>query len=810
MSELLSGFAGVVEHWKIAALLMDAALKSLLVLGMAAATAICCRRASASTRHWIWFLAVTSLPLVPFISRSGLGWDKPLWSLCTDLNEGNKVTVAVQLLPSQRTTSPKEETSAWKTRDASAFVVQPQPKRWAAELSARWLTALPMIWLCGMLASLAYALLGHLRVRTIAKQANLIADADLFTLISELSALLCIKRPVRLLQSVDQTMPMTWGGIWPVILLPADAANWSSERRRIVLLHELAHIRRGDCMTQMLTRFVCAMYWFNPLAWLAFRRMRAEREQACDDLVLQNGCAPSEYASELLNIARSFQGFSNVAAIAMARPSKLENRIVAIVDASRARRAPRALLIGMMSLGLLAVALFVSAQKPNAPHDRTAGLEPLRRKQIEQLKKFSKEKEKQSAAFAEKAGEKFLPLYQQFFEAATQGDFEVVTNLYDYFKKHHSQYVKEETTEDLRTSYWQPVLEICLAYWDVAAGESKYTQIAVDEIIKSIPSGSIYFGGTDPGRGLPTAFTKSHIKADPFFTLTQNALADGTYLDYLRNTYGGKIYTLTADDSQQTFQEYLSGATKRAKHDSDFPNEPRQLKPGEDVRIIENRTTVSGQVAVMAINARLTKIIFERNPQREFYIEESFPLDWMYPYLEPHGLIMKINREQLAQMSTKVIEADHNFWKKQVDGMLGNWLKDGTTPQEVAEFVEKVYGNKDLRGFSGDVKFIQNQNPQKMFSKWRSAIGGVYYWRAKHTQTPGEIERMERETDYAFRQAFAMCPSSPESIYRYVDFLMGKKRYDDALYIIEAARKVDPGPALLQLATEVKRVKNMK
>jgi len=82
-------------------------------------------------------------------------------------------------------------------------------------------------------------------------------------------------------------------------------------------------------------------------------------------------------------------------------------------------------------------------------------------------------------------------------------------------------------------------------------------------VINSIPAGSIYFGGTDPGRGVPTAFCKSSIDGDPFFTLTQNALADGTYLEYLRAMYGGKIYTPTGEDSQRCFQEYMTGAMSR-------------------------------------------------------------------------------------------------------------------------------------------------------------------------------------------------------------------------------------------------------
>ena len=87
--------------------------------------------------------------------------------------------------------------------------------------------------------------------------------------------------------------------------------------------------------------------------------------------------------------------------------------------------------------------------------------------------------------------------------------------------------------------------------------------VAVDDILGAIPRGSIYFGGTDPGRALPTAFSRAHANGDPFFTLTQNALADGTYLEYLRNTYGGKIYTPTDADSQAAFQAYTDDARKR-------------------------------------------------------------------------------------------------------------------------------------------------------------------------------------------------------------------------------------------------------
>ena len=294
--------------------------------------------------------------------------------------------------------------------------------------------------------------------------------------------------------------------------------------------------------------------------------------------------------------------------------------------------------------------------------------------------------------------------------------------------------------------------------------------------------------------------SESHAEARPFFTLTQNALADGTYLDYLQAMYGQRIYIATKDDSQQCFQQYTNDAVLRLQEG--------KLEPGEDVKIENSGVQVKGQVAVMAVNALIAKVIFDRNPDREFYIEESFPLDWMYPHLTPNGLILKINRQPWPALPEEIVRQDHQYWSDYLAPMLGDWLKDETSVSQLAAMVEKLYLQHDLAGFSGDPQFIQDTWAQKAFSKLRSSIGGVYRWRADHAKTDEERQRMTGAADFAFRQALALCPYSPEAIFRYVDLLVSEHRLEDARQVAETGLKFDRGNN--QIASLIENLKTLK
>lgn len=268
-----------------------------------------------------------------------------------------------------------------------------------------------------------------------------------------------------------------------------------------------------------------------------------------------------------------------------------------------------------------------------------------------------------------------------------------------------------------------------------------------------------------------------------------------------------EMYIASPQDSQQCFQEYLGDAQRRLHHDEQFPNEPRQIRPGEDVKIVENRVQVSGQVAVMAINGLLTKVMFDRNPTNEFFVEESFPLEWMYPHLTPFGIIMKINREPLPSLPEEVFAKDHEFWSQYSERLIGNWITYDTPVSNIVAFVEKVYLRHDWNGLTaGQRKFARDDQGQKAFSKLRSSIGGVYAWRINPVSPPpaayrprneAEVRRIYKEADFTFRQAFAFCPYSPEAVFRYINLLIQPPpgiapRIDDALMVAETALKLDP------------------
>ena len=347
-------------------LLLVAALKGAVVLGGAWLTMRAFPRMSAALRHLVWASALGALVLMPVLIRVVPSLQSrfvPTIPVVTSI-QTRELPHAVETRAPSPTTAAEQLSARMvdRTADATSATVSRSAKERSIDLE-RWF---PIAWAVVAAALLLRIIFGRLRLAMLARNAREVDDGDWLLLVQRLAHRLDISRPVTLLRSDRSCVPMTWGLVYPTVLLPVDADEWTDERRTIVLLHELAHVNRLDAFTQSVAQIATAVFWFNPLSWLAARAMRIERELACDDCVLAGGARPSDYAQDLLQIARSFSRSSDLAAaaLAMARRGDLEDRLMAILDPSTDRSAvSRTRLLGA-TLGILAVSIPLAALSP--------------------------------------------------------------------------------------------------------------------------------------------------------------------------------------------------------------------------------------------------------------------------------------------------------------------------------------------------------------------------------------------------------------------------------------------------------------
>jgi hypothetical protein len=188
---------------------------------------------------------------------------------------------------------------------------------------------------------------------------------------------------------------------------------------------------------------------------------------------------------------------------------------------------------------------------------------------------------------------------------------------------------------------WPPAHETWGAVQEASQWPAQKLLDYGNAVLGALRPGMVYVGGTDPGRWIPTLLNETS-EGEHHIVLTQNALADGTYLDYVTFQYGDQLATLSGVDSKRAFDEYLSNARKRLAHDQDFPDEPKQVRPGEQISMLQGKLQVGGQVAVMSINEKLLQILMEKNPDVAFGLQESFPFKSTYADAAPLGPIMEL------------------------------------------------------------------------------------------------------------------------------------------------------------------------
>jgi len=308
---------------------LSIAIKASVVMAAAAlGQAVIRRRASAAARHFGWALAILALLMLPALTllvpivpvEVGLAPATPAAiGPLADVGEA-----------SANSSAPVSEAATVVTA-ATVPVAGPIP----------WVMVLALLYGAGAVLFLGRLVAQHAAVTRLARRAVAVEDPAWTGLLRQCVTALGGGPRVRLLRGRERSMPMAVGTRTPAIVLPATADLWDDDRRRAVLLHELAHVGRGDCLTQMLAAAACALYWMHPGVWWIARRLQVERELACDDLVLNAGTRAREYAGHLLELAHTL-GSDRAPAlgVTMARPRQLEGRMLAVLDAARNRTVP--------------------------------------------------------------------------------------------------------------------------------------------------------------------------------------------------------------------------------------------------------------------------------------------------------------------------------------------------------------------------------------------------------------------------------------------------------------------------------------
>ena len=280
---------------------------------------------------------------------------------------------------------------------------------------------------------------------------------------------------------------------------------------------------------------------------------------------------------------------------------------------------------------------------------------------------------------------------------------------------------------------------------------------------------AIFFGGTDPGRFVPTYMIYSANYRPDVYLITQNALADDTYMSVERDLYGDEIWIPSKEDSAEAFNIYVDEVQRGVR------------QANGDLKIENGRVQVTGALGVMEINGILTKMMFDHDRlHNAFYVEESYVIPWMYPYLSPHGLIMKINAEKTPYDAKRATQ-DADFW---------DWY--------VRRLVKDPMYRRDFAG-------------QKSFSKLRAALAGLYNKQGRY-----------REGAQAFREACLLYPISPEASFRYAqECLLPFRRYDVTLELMDYTDLMDPRnrrtgnlrgyiEKVVRLTTEVERLERKR
>ena len=293
---------------------LDLGLKATAIFLVTGAALLLLHRASAATRHFVGVLGLAAALVLPVLSLALPRVAVPpapgpeaagARRFRSRASRPGRTRGARRRSPAACSPSPCPRSRCWRPRPTFSTRLRPRRPRPPRRLRVPWFAIGLGLWAAGALAVGARLAVGWARVRRIARQASPIQDADWIEERDRAARRLALDRRVELMESEEVPVAMTSGMRRPLLFIGKVARLWEVERRRIVLLHELAHVQRGDWLALILAELAVALYWFHPVAWWIGRRVRRDAETACDDLVISAGTKPSVYAGHLLGIFRS-------------------------------------------------------------------------------------------------------------------------------------------------------------------------------------------------------------------------------------------------------------------------------------------------------------------------------------------------------------------------------------------------------------------------------------------------------------------------------------------------------------------------
>ncbi len=383
ITPLLGILAGATVDFALWVLL----LKSVVLLALAWGLNRLLRHVGAAVHHALWTAALIAVLLLPAVSVILPSWSlvlPPLWSWA-----GTEIFSSQATRPPapRRLVSLSKPMAGIRHPGGKAMGTIAAQRNWAGGEPAQspsiatqtpvlpmrkprdianWPAGLFLVWLAGAAILLLMRLFGGLAVGRIIRRARRITGGSLAEALERVRGKIHLPRRVALYVSEETAMPVVRGIFRACVVLPAMAGNWPQGRLQSVLTHELGHVKRWDCLTLLLGQVAAAVYWLNPLVWLACRQLRTQCEQACDDLVLAHGTAAVTYAEDLLAVARTRRvpGLLSTAAVPLARPSQLHRRMLAILDGTVARRGLSRRLLLAAGFATLAFTLAFGMLRP--------------------------------------------------------------------------------------------------------------------------------------------------------------------------------------------------------------------------------------------------------------------------------------------------------------------------------------------------------------------------------------------------------------------------------------------------------------